>query len=60
MCLISDYGKYGSLPPHGRGFYLKLPTKDYLNIKKQYDLKKSEYEKGLNRYLNKGVQNSLF
>lgn len=29
IALVSDYGKYGFLPPHGRGFYLKISKKEF-------------------------------
>lgn len=59
-CLISDFGKYGMLPPKGRGWYLKIPTKDFNEAKKLYEIKRKEFNDRLNGNPNKGVQNSLF
>lgn len=59
-CLISDFGKYGMLPPLGRGCYLKIPVKDFNTAKKLYEEKRKEFMDRLNSNLNKGVQASLF
>lgn len=34
--LVSDYGKYGMLPPEDKGFYLEIPKGDFKKIKARY------------------------
>lgn len=59
-CLISDFGRYGMLPPKGRGWFLKIATKDFNKAKELYEINKQKYMDALNGNPNKGVQNSLF
>lgn len=62
--LVSDYGKYGMLPPEGKGFYLEIPKGDFKKIKARYieQIQKIIYATKCG-YLNKGgekTQLSLF
>lgn len=58
-CLISQYGKHGFLPPIDRGYYLKISTKEFKEVKALYDLEKKNYSDQLNGNLNKGVKEHL-
>lgn len=60
--LISEPNKYSFCPPADRGFYLKLPKKDFFNAKKRYEENRIKWLKAVG-YLNKGgekTQLSLF
>jgi hypothetical protein len=60
MALVSDYGDYGILPPIGKGFYLKLPMKDFKEAKTLYFEKKQAYSKAQRAgYLNAGGQQTF-
>lgn len=34
--LVSDYGRYGMLPPEDKGFYIEIPKGDFKKIKARY------------------------
>jgi len=53
--LINEPNKNNFLPPPDRGFYLKLPIKDFKEAKALYDLKKNDWLKTVG-YLNEGVK----
>lgn len=60
IALVSDYGKYGMLPPEGRGFYLELPKGDYKAIQKRYNEQKEAFFKAQRAgYLSAGGQSSF-
>jgi hypothetical protein len=59
-CLISDFGRYGFLPPIDRGLYLKISTKDFNIAKALYQSEKKKFMDRLNGNLNKGVKLTLF
>lgn len=58
-CLINDYGKYGFLPPLGRGAYLKISPKEYKIAKQGYELEKQKYENSINGNLNLEAKTQL-
>lgn len=58
-CLISQYGKYGFLPPINRGSYEKISTKEFKQAKALYELEKKKYSDQLSGNLNKGVKTQL-
>jgi hypothetical protein len=58
--LISDYGKYGMLPPEGKGFYLKLPKADFFAAQKRYNEQKQAFFNAQKAgYLSAGGQQSF-
>lgn len=61
LALKSDYGKYGMVPPLGRGFYSKISKKEFKEAKALYIEKQSKFLKALNSgYLKAGGVQSSF
>ena len=62
LCLISDYGKYGMMPPAGRGFYLKISSKEFNQAHAKYLEHKRNFLNALSSgYLKAGgIQAPLF
>lgn len=58
-CLISQYGKYGFLPPIDRGGYEIISTKEFKQAKFLFDIEKANYEKYLNGNLNEEGKKQL-
>lgn len=54
--LVSDYGKYGMMPPAGRGFYLLISKKEFKEIKEKYELQKNKFMTASQSYFNNGGQ----
>lgn len=52
--LISEPNRYSICPPPDRGFYLKLPIKDYKDAKSRYEENRIKFLKAVG-YLNEGV-----
>lgn len=59
MCLVSEYGKHGFLPPIDRGGYVKISTREFKDIKGCYDLEKKIYQDRLKGNLNEEVKQQL-
>lgn len=57
--LINEVNKYNFLPPANRGFYLKLPKKDFKDMKKRYEENKIKCLKSVG-YLKAGGTQSTF
>jgi hypothetical protein len=53
MALISEPNKHSFCPPADRGFYLKLPIKDFKEAKKRYENNRIKFLKAVG-YLNEG------
>lgn len=61
MCLVSDYGKYGILPPAGKGFYLRIAKKDFLTVQKKFiDFKSRSLSALSSGYLKTGGVQATF
>jgi len=54
--LISEPNRHGFLPPADRGFYLKLPKKDFKDTKKRYEENKVKWLTSIGYLKAGGVQ----
>ena len=62
--LLSDYALISEpnqifLPPADRGFYIKLPKKDFKDMKKLYEENKTKWLKAIGYLKAGGVQSSF-
>lgn len=57
--LISEQNKNHFLPPADRGFYVKLPKKDFKDMKKRHEENKTKWLKAIGYLKAGGVQNSF-
>lgn len=59
MALINEPNRNNFLPPADRGFYIKLPKKDFKDMKKRYEDNKIKFLKAVGYLKAGGVQDSF-